>query len=157
MAEKSVEYFRSRNDFGHWGDPRFPSPRKLRTVCAFAIDLVLPLATFTAIAVDLTPGTTPHLKMAALLPALALTAVLSFTNRVILQRLFRTSIGKALFGLCVISRSDGDRPKLGQLAWAWLAGIGLAIGTAFNVGVSKNPTLARFPIPVRRRDLQKPT
>ncbi|HJP74397.1 MAG TPA: RDD family protein [Pseudonocardiaceae bacterium] len=105
---------------GAEGDPRYPSPRRLRRALAFAVDFLLHFGC----GVGAFYGT-QHIP--ALDNLIGLWALLgwiggSLINRVLVQWAFATTVGKAIFGLRVV-RKDGGRPRLGQLIIAWLVGL----------------------------------
>ncbi|HEX3785697.1 MAG TPA: RDD family protein [Pseudonocardiaceae bacterium] len=142
-------------EHGSQGDPRYPSPRRLRTTLAFAVDLVLALGALVGTFVATRHQ--PTLPVPALV-AIAAMIVVSFVNRVLIQSIFRASIGEALFGLRLIRKSDGGRPGLWALLRAWLLSIVWGIATMAEIAGSANsganPTSAVFPSVVRRRDVR---
>ena len=103
------------------GDPRYPSPRRLRRLTAFVIDWGLH-AGIAAAAVALCDRI-PELKPFALLAALASWAVVSFIHRTVVQRAFRCTAGKAIVGLWVIRPEYGTAPTFGYLVKWWLIGL----------------------------------
>ena len=119
-------------------------------MCAFVVDLALTVAAMAGTDYAVLHGfQTPIFPLLVVLLA---GAAVSFVNRVIIQAVFATSIGKALFGLRIVRRSDGGRPSLGQLAGAWLTGLGWTIAAVFDSG---DPTVLRFPAVVRFRDVSR--
>lgn len=106
---------------GFQGDPRYPSPRKLRRAIAFAIDFVIHIG--AAVGMGFAAERVPALSHLVGLWAIAAWLMVSFVHRVIIQRLTHTTLGKAFFGLCLIRPADGGPPRFGQLVKAWLAGI----------------------------------
>ena len=105
---------------GSEGDPRYPSPRKLRRALAFTLELLLHFG----VGVAAFYGTQHIPKLDNLIGLWALLAWIaaSLLDRVLIQWAFCTTVGKALFGLRVV-RKDGGRPRLGQLIVAWLVGL----------------------------------
>jgi hypothetical protein len=67
-------------------------------------------------------------------------------------------LGKAIFGLCLIRKDDGGRPRVGQLVKAWFAGIwaGISlIGAIGGSGGGGDGDIADVFLPaVRRRDVR---
>lgn len=114
-------------------DGQYPSPRRLRRAIAFAIDIVLhvggAVAAFFAIkALPQLSGLTDLVGLWAILTFLALSTI----DRIVLQRISGTTVGKALFGLCLVRRADGGWPTIGQLIRQWLTGV-LAVASALAV------------------------
>jgi RDD family protein len=110
-------------------DPRYSSPRLLRTVLAFTVDQALSLTSGVGafFACNDVPKVATYIghSMASLTTVDGLIAlvVVSLVNRVLIQWAFRATIGKALFGLVVIRRRDGGRPGFWRLARAWFTGV----------------------------------
>ncbi|HEX4225619.1 MAG TPA: RDD family protein [Pseudonocardiaceae bacterium] len=105
---------------GSDGDPRYPSPRKLRRALAFILDMVLHFG----IAVGVFFGTKHIPALDNLIGLWALIGWIgsSLIDRVLIQWAFGTTVGKAIFGLRLVGK-DGGRPKLGQLMITWLVGL----------------------------------
>jgi hypothetical protein len=118
-------------------------------VCAFIVDFALMVAVMAGTDYAVLHGF--EVPIFPLFVILLAGAVASFLNRVIIQAVFTTSIGKALFGLRIIRRSDGRRVGFSELASAWSAGIGWMIAALFDEG---DPTAMRFPAVVRFRDVR---
>ncbi len=152
---------------GAINDPDYPSPRKLRRTLAFALDLLIHLAIGATMAVV----TAPESERYALLhrdwhhmwpiPLLAIVyfAAASFANRVIIQAIFHTTIGKAVFGLVTLRPDTGHYPSFGRLLTMWLMHVYFPIGIAAEIagnGGSAFPdkTGVYFPTAVRWRDLR---
>jgi hypothetical protein len=113
---------------GHAEDPRYPSPRTLRIVLAFTIDLVIHLGATVEVAFLLQKR---GLSTGALVAAgVGVFCVISFVHRVFVQWALQATVGKLVTGLRVLDENTGGRENLGTLAWAWLAGVGY-----FVVGV----------------------
>jgi len=160
-----------RSAHGEPGDPRYPSPRRLRTVLAFVVDLALSLAGLAGgflafggrIAARLGPldvhyaaARSVHFGVLSRYPGLGMLCALlavSFANRVLVQWIARATVGKALFALCVVRPSDGRRPTLRQYVTSWLLSFAnvadLAGGAATGAGAAH-----RFPAAVRMRDVR---
>ncbi|WP_446225777.1 RDD family protein [Nocardia sp. IBHARD005] len=82
----------------------------------------------------------------------------SFIDRVILQAMTHTTIGKAIFGLVIIDRDTGRYPRLRWLLASWLVSGLLAIQLPFALmsldGVGPERP-ERYMLPaVRRRDVR---
>lgn len=109
---------------GSDGDPRYPSPARLRRTGAFLTDVmvhVLVAAGVTAAVVRLHPAGYPAWwPVAAFAGAYA---AASLAHRVLLQASFQATAGKALTGLRVIRDDDGRPPGVTVLLLAWLAGV----------------------------------
>jgi hypothetical protein len=114
--------------YGYAGDPRCPSPRKLRRVFAFAIDWLIHAG--CAAATEVGAQHVPSLAKLPVVWAIVVWLVASFVHRVLIQAACGTTLGKALFGLCLIRPADGGRPTAGQLAGAWVRGIWVSIVVA---------------------------
>ncbi|QBJ95202.1 hypothetical protein ERC79_03935 [Rhodococcus sp. ABRD24] len=115
---------------GEADDPRYPSPRQLRQVIAFVVDLFLHIAVGVVamiVCLDI-PAVADWAPLA--LPIGWILA--SLLQRVVAQRIFHTTIGKALTGLCVIRPSDGQWPTLGYLLKWWLIGAFDVLSTFSN-------------------------
>ncbi|MET8650427.1 RDD family protein [Nocardia aurea] len=160
QAEKLVPY-------GARGDTRYGSPRTLRRVLAFAVDSILHLGAGLGAAIAIGPGLSIEAAMrfdwrhVGVDPVIAvgfwLTA--SATNRVIVQAIFHTTVGKALFGLRVIRPDNGAHPSFGKLLGVWLVDLYLLIAAPIAL-----VTLSAIPGPdniddyllpaVRNRDLR---
>jgi len=93
----------------------------LRRYIAFVIDFVL----HVGIAFGVYAACDAIADLSALaLPAAALAWVTaSFVHRVIIQRIFHTTAGKALCGLVMIRPDDGRWPTAGFLVKWWLIGV----------------------------------
>ncbi|MFX0579881.1 hypothetical protein [Nocardia nepalensis] len=133
-------------------DTRYPSPRILRRVFAFVIDWSLHIGGAAAL-VLLGKGSVPLVGGVALGVWLAT----SFADRVILQGAFHTTVGKALFGLCVIQSDDGSFPSYGRLTKVWFMNLYFSamLPLALFGGDGPGPeNLSDYFLPaVRRRDI----
>lgn|GEM_PF-3456788 len=119
-------------------DPDYPSPRKLRRALGFVLDMLIHIAAGAAVSI----ATAPEPARYALLhrdwhglgpiPVLAVLyfVAASFVDRVIIQAIFRTTIGKAVFGLITVRPDTGQRPSFGRLLGVWLMDLWLPIGIA---------------------------
>ncbi|MBB5914766.1 hypothetical protein BJY24_003633 [Nocardia transvalensis] len=128
---------------GDEDDPRYPSPRFLRSIGAVVVDVAVHGGIAFAVGSSGTPGiVTGALAVAAYLVA-------SFVNTTLVQWVLRASVGKALFGLAVIRGKDGGRPTFGNLlVWYFLRGINLALENSSD-GYQQV-------VAVRRRDIRRP-
>ncbi|MFL6144278.1 MAG: hypothetical protein ACJ72N_20745 [Labedaea sp.] len=106
---------------GGEGDPRYPSPHRLRSGLGFGIDLVLHVACATVgfLAIARVPGVALGLSLLAI-PVTFIAA--SIVHRIFVQRLCHTTLGKAITGLCLIRDDSGGPPTLWSLTKAWLIG-----------------------------------
>ncbi|QKV75841.1 RDD family protein [Amycolatopsis sp. Hca4] len=102
-------------------DPRYPSPRALRELLGALLEFAVHvgLAVAAAVAVQRTPAATPTAVTLTLIGGFL---VVSFADRVLAQRLFAASLGKALLGLRVIRFDTGGGPTLWPLLKQWLFG-----------------------------------
>ncbi|MEU8897000.1 hypothetical protein [Nocardia sp. NPDC048505] len=112
-------------------DPRYPSPRELRTFFSWILDIALHVGIVLA-TIDVLRGRGITLLIVA--PAALLTYIVaSFVNRVLIQRVLHASLGKALLGLIVIRRDNGDQVPLGQLtSLFFLRGAALLLDAAMD-------------------------
>ncbi|MFD6463643.1 RDD family protein [Streptomyces roseolus] len=129
---------------GSKGDARYPSPRLLRRVLAFAFDWVLHIAIGLGVAIavshEFSLQSAVHLdwKHVGVSPFLALGCWLaaSAVDRVAVQAIFHTTVGKALFGLRVIRPDNGRYPAFGKLLVVWLVDLYLVV--AFPIALIAN-------------------
>lgn len=145
---------------GDNGDPRYPSPTRLRWISAFVVDWLIHagpmIAVFAIFAHD--PSLVERFPPAQF-SALVSWPVLSYIDRTVVQRLFHGTIGKLLFGLVVIRPEDGRWPGLGRLNKVWFLGlvfwIILALNTFGNyIGSGNSGADLDFILPtVRRKDV----
>ncbi|HWE92300.1 MAG TPA: RDD family protein [Pseudonocardiaceae bacterium] len=137
-------------------DPRYPSPRRLRRALGFTIDFVLHAGVL--VGAGYLSQRTPALANLAGIWALVAWMAVSFVHRVLIQWPSQTTLGKAIFGLCLIRKDDGGRPRFGQLVKAWFAGIwaGISlIGAIGGSGGGGDGDIADVFLPaVRRRDVR---
>jgi uncharacterized RDD family membrane protein YckC len=137
------------------GDPRYPSPRRLRRVFGFTVDWLVHVA--CAVGVFFGSEHVPSLAHLPTVWAVVAWLLVSFAHRVLVQAACGTTLGKALFGLRMIRPSDGRRPGVGQLAGAWLRGIWVSVVLVGAVaGANADGDMAEdktfLPV-VRRRDV----
>jgi hypothetical protein len=136
-------------------DRRYPSARALRRVFAFVIDWSLHFGIAAAVVI-LGKGIIPLGGGVAL----GVWLTTSFADRVILQGAFHTTIGKALFGLCVIQPGDGSFPSYGRLTKVWFMTLYFSVMLPLALlGDGPSPDNLRdyFLPAVRRRDLSAQT
>jgi hypothetical protein len=103
------------------GDPRYPSPRQWRSVLSFTIDLLTHAGIALGVAVALARygHATPLVILSA---GVGTFLALSIADRVVVQWAGRSTVGKALVGLCLIRDDTGGRPTFGSLVKAWFLG-----------------------------------
>ncbi|WP_156959446.1 RDD family protein [Nocardia sp. BMG51109] len=156
---------------GDRGDPRYPSPRRLRWALSFAVDWLLhtpPLAvwplTWGGSWQIVKIGGEPGELIAALPPwwVLLLTWLgLSFADRVVLQWACQATIGKLIFGLRIVHPETGGRISFWTLVGYWFRGAGATLIVVLVVpAIFAGGDLPSFdphfhPKPVRRKDIGK--
>ncbi len=144
-------------------DPRYPSPRRLRRACALLLDWILHLGCGLGAAIAVSPELSPdaiarhdwqHLGVNPLAIA-GFWAAASVVDRVVIQSVFHTTVGKAIFGLTIIRPDDGTHPSFGRLLKVWVVDLFLFISA---LGDGPGPDrLEDYCMPaVRRRDVRKP-
>ncbi|WP_406231858.1 hypothetical protein [Nocardia sp. NBC_01009] len=137
---------------GSKGDARYPSPRALRRVLAFATDWTLHFGSAAAILV-LGRG---HIAAVGGV-AVGVWLTTSFADRVLVQGALHTTVGKALFGLCVIRPDDGTFPSYGRLTKVWFMDLYFSLILPLSLLGGDGPSpdnLSDYFLPaVRRRDL----
>ncbi|HEY1569999.1 MAG TPA: RDD family protein [Pseudonocardiaceae bacterium] len=142
---------------GYAGDPRYPSPRKLRRVFGFTVDWVIHVG--CAVATEIGAQHVPSLAKLPVVWAILVWLIVSFLHRVPIQAACGTTLGKALFGLRMIRPVDGGKPGFGQLAGAWVRGIWVSIIVVAGVlgasttGDDLDEDKTFLPV-VRRRDVR---
>lgn len=103
-------------------DARYTSPKDLRRAVGFTLDLALHLACAVAAFVLLSRNATLDNAYLLLVAAPAAFLAASIVHRIFVQRVFHTTIGKALTGLRFIRDDTGGPPTLWSLTKAWLWG-----------------------------------
>ncbi|MBH0778656.1 RDD family protein [Nocardia bovistercoris] len=152
---------------GAKGDDRYPTPRTLRRVLAFVLDWTLHFGIALGATLLVSPDFSAEAiarsdwKHIGLNPAVALGFWLaaSALDRVVIQAIFHTTVGKALFGLRVIRPDDGTHPTLGKLLAVWLVDlymlVAVPISFAGNADAPGPDKVEDYFLPaVRRRDLK---
>ncbi|MEU7143068.1 RDD family protein [Nocardia sp. NPDC046473] len=146
--------------YGRKGDVRYPSPRMLRRVIAFALDWLIHVGCGVSAAIAVTPGFTAdaiahhdwqHVGVNPVV-VVGFFLVASAFDRIIIQSIFHTTIGKAVFGLVVIRPQDGKYPSFGRLVAVWLFHIYLPLGI-FGNGAGPDRIGDYFLPAVRRQDV----
>jgi hypothetical protein len=126
----------------------------LRRVIAFVIDWSLHFGPAAAVFV-LGKESIPYVGGAAIGAWL----IMSFADRVLIQGLFHTTVGKSLVGLCVILPDTGAFPSYGRLTKVWFMNLyfSLVLPLALLGGDGPAPNnIADYFLPaVRRRDLRQ--
>ncbi len=147
---------------GSISDPRYPSPRTLRRVSAFTLDVTVHLACGLALGVL----TSPNFSLAALYAGdrghLGLNVglvilgwlIASLVDRVVVQAIVHTTVGKALFGLVALRPDTGTYPSFGRLLAIWLFDVYLPLAIAGNAIGPDHPE-HYFLTAVRRRDMRR--
>lgn len=153
---------------GASNDPDYPSPRTLRRTLAFLLDMAIHIACGIGAGAAVSPAFSPealrhndwqHLGVnPAAVVGFWLAA--SFADRVIIQAITHTTIGKAVFGLVVLRPDTGQIPSPGRLLAAWLLDIWMPIAILADIagnGGSLGPEkTGDYILPaVRRRDLRQ--
>ncbi|MBF4999769.1 RDD family protein [Nocardia sp. BSTN01] len=146
---------------GSLKDTAFSSPRLLRRVCGFVLDVVVHAAGGAAIALALAPGFSPEALRAGdfqqmgFNPFIALCCFAgpSFVDRVLLQAVVHTTVGKAVFGLVAIQPDTGRYPTFRRLmaTWWFHAYLPLAL---FGDGAGPDRLGNYFMTAVRWRDIR---
>ncbi|MGS2806411.1 RDD family protein [Nocardia sp. MW-W600-9] len=146
---------------GGLDDATFPSPRKLRRTLAYLLDIVVHLAIGFGV-VFLSDEVTRHAvtrqdwnsTQIAWWTMIGYFLLASFVDRVVLQSVTRTTLGKAVFGLVVIDRDTGCYPRARRLLAAWLIGVIMPLLVLGDSSVPERPE--RYLLPsVRRRDARQ--
>lgn len=97
---------------------------------AFALDMMVHIVVGVCVwsAVSRTGDTT----VGPIAAGVAAATAASFVHRTLLQRIFRTTAGKAVFGL-QLRRSDGSYPSLKHLVKQWFIGILATVGAPMQL------------------------
>ncbi|WP_429455053.1 RDD family protein [Nocardia sp. GP40] len=146
---------------GALDDPDYPSPRKLRRILAFALDVMIHVAAGAAVSVASAPETARYALLHRewnnldTIPVLTVLYFLaaSFINRVIIQAIFHTTVGKAVFGLVVLCPDNGRYPSFGRLVAIWLFDVSLPFAF-FGDGIGPDRPEDWVPTAVRWRDVR---
>ncbi|MGY0501449.1 RDD family protein [Nocardia sp. FBN12] len=150
---------------GGLDDDRFPSPRKLRRTLAYLLDIVAHVAIGLGMYFVSSPDTqfaVMHQEWTTLqinwVAVIGFSLLASFIDRVVLQAMTHTTIGKAVFGLVIIDRDTGRYPRFRWLLASWLVSGLLAIQLPFaliELGGIGPERPERYMLPaVRRRDVR---
>ncbi|MFD3506118.1 RDD family protein [Nocardia sp. NPDC058666] len=151
--------------YGGLDDDRFPSPRKLRRTLAYLLDVVLHVAIGAGVYLAVTPALQSavsshdwHNLPIDWFAVICCAVLVSFIDRVIVQAIAHTTIGKAFFGLVIIDRDTGRYPRFRWLLASWLVSGLLAIQLPFaliELGGIGPERPERYMLPaVRRRDVR---
>jgi hypothetical protein len=97
---------------------------------AFVLDLLVHIAVGLAVWNEFVHS--PHPPWNPIMSGVLAGAAASFVHRTFIQRLFRTTLGKALFGLR-LRQEDGSYPTLWQLIKQWLAGAFLTVAAPLQI------------------------
>lgn len=140
-------------------------PGRARRAAAFCLDLLVHLGCGVAAAIAVAEPASAQALIAldfdtgrAVLPLLGVWAGASFLDRVLLQSVVRTTLGKAVFGLCVLDPETLRFPAFGRLVGAWFVGLYLSVALPLCVvtfsDVPGPDEPKRYLLPaIRRRDL----
>ncbi|MFD6159521.1 RDD family protein [Nocardia sp. NPDC060256] len=146
--------------YGRKGDVRYPSPRMVRRVLAFVLDWFIHVGCGVGAAIAATPGFAPdaiarhdwqHIGVNPVV-VIGFFLAASAIDRIIIQSIFHTTIGKALFGLVVVRPQDGKYPSFGRLLAVWLFHVYLPLAI-FGNGAGPDRAEDYFLPAVRRRDV----
>ncbi|WP_167488698.1 RDD family protein [Nocardia terpenica] len=153
---------------GASNDPDYPSPRTLRRTLAFLLDMAIHIACGIGAGAAVSPEFSPEAlrhsdwQHLGVNPAAVVGCWLaaSFIDRVIIQAIAHTTIGKAVFGLVVLCPDTGQIPSPGRLLAAWLLDVWMPIAILADIagnGGSLGPDkIGDYILPaVRRRDLRQ--
>ncbi|MET9213413.1 MULTISPECIES: RDD family protein [unclassified Nocardia] len=141
-------------------DESFPSPRMLRRTLAYILDVTVHVAIGVGIGVLANPASEQAVEQQdwgnlridwAMVVGFFLLA--SFVDRVLIQAVTHTTLGKAVFGLVVIDRDTGRYPRLRWLLAVWLVGVIMPVLALGNSTVPERPERYLLPA-VRRRDVK---
>lgn len=137
---------------GAEGDPRYPSPRRLRNAVANVADIVLPYGVLIAafVGVVLLIGHEWILDMddqaPAMLVSMIFLLVMLVANAIVLPAVVGATVGQLLTGLAWIRGTDGIRPSVRDMGRATLRH-----RTVFRLGGVQQ--CAPLIVAVRRRDI----
>ncbi|MEU1955238.1 RDD family protein [Nocardia rhamnosiphila] len=115
-----------------WAKPRGSAglTKVALTVIAFLLDLLLHSAVGLAVWNSFAHSPEPPWK--PIVSGVLAGVAASFVHRVFVQRLIRTTLGKALFGLR-LREEDGSYPTLWRLIEQWFVGGFLAVATPLQI------------------------
>lgn len=142
-------------------------PGRAGRSAAFCLDVLIHFGCGIAAALAVTKPASAHALIAldfdfgrAVLPLLGAWAGASFIDRVLLQSVARTTLGKAVFGLYVLDPETLRFPTFGRLTGAWFVGLYLSIALPLCVvtfsDVPGPDEPKRYLLPaIRRDDLDK--
>ncbi|MGM7648249.1 RDD family protein [Nocardia sp. JW2] len=147
---------RAATSQGDLGAPAAPHPPMLRRTLAYVLDVVLHLAaalTLTILTHHSSWNNADSSQLDIHVGAVLLFFLLiSFLDRVVLQGVVHTTVGKAPFGLVIIDRDTGRPPRMRWLLACWLVGGLMPLLVVGNSPVPEKP--ARYLLPaVRRKDM----
>lgn len=140
-------------------DESFPSPRMLRRTLAYILDVTVHVAIGVGIGVLANPASRQAVEEQdwgnlqinwGMVVGFFLLA--SFIDRVLIQAVTHTTLGKAVFGLVVIDRDTGGYPRLRRLLAVWLVGVIMPVLVLGNSTVPERPERYLLPA-VRRGDI----
>lgn len=134
-------------------DPRYPSSRELRRFFAPFIDVALHAGITLAAVHEVEKHVDRGLALGGL--AILIFLAVSFVHTVILQRIFRATLGKIICGVVFIRKEDGSYPSFSDLlGWYFVRGI-YAILMAITDGQPNGDESKDVGMPVvRRRDVK---
>ncbi|WP_181063236.1 RDD family protein [Nocardia nova] len=147
---------------GSRSDPNYPSPRMVRRVSAFVLDATIHLACGVTLGVLASPhfstaalraGDREHLGLNIGLVVLGWLAA-SLVDRVVIQAVVHTTVGKSLFGLVALRPDTGRYPSFGRLLAIWLFDVYLPLAIIGN-GIGPDHPEHYFLTAVRRRDIRE--
>ncbi|MBF6327448.1 RDD family protein [Nocardia transvalensis] len=152
---------------GALGDSRYPSPRGMRRTIAFLVDWLLHVGCAigggVAVSPDFSTAAVRSLDWrhvgVNLVAMVGFWLAASAADRVLVQSIFHTTLGKAIFGLVVIRPDNGRFPSFGKLLGVWLVDFYLAIALPIGLLTFSNlpgpDNLEDYFLPaVRRRDVK---
>ncbi|MEU7143072.1 hypothetical protein ABZ942_26745 [Nocardia sp. NPDC046473] len=132
---------------GDTNDPRYPSPRELRTFTATVVDIALHAGVAAAAATSVD-------GLIAIPTGILVYVVTSFVHTTVVQRITAATIGKAVFALVFIRGDDGGKPTFDRLLkWYLLRSFLTVLSVLFDWSPNGNehsPSL----VAVRRRDVK---
>ncbi|MFD3702833.1 RDD family protein [Nocardia sp. NPDC058658] len=154
--------------FGGLDDDSFPTPRTLRRILAYLLDVAAHVSIAACLVLVGNPAAQHAIAQEdwnALRPSVGAIIgcflLISFIDRVLVQAKTHTTIGKVVFGLVIIDRDTGRYPRMRWLLATWLVGLFLALMVPIvliAMGGGAGPDRPeRYLLPaVRRRDVVQP-